>query len=152
MNSNLEIRLEGPPSIGTAAQCAGRRYSDDNDDVRTMLADVCAALEETVSVRFIVRAFDEMEWPVSLSTDLCVLLEQLPQVAHATENKQAFDLDFFEQGLERTLHFQPDGLDFIVSCTSYHSRWVPAMEAERISMAEIRGVLGRLIHEFGRLA
>ena len=36
-------------------------------------------------VRFAVRAFDRVPWPVSVSVDLCVLLEQLPDVAKRDE-------------------------------------------------------------------
>src|SRR5512138_2113068 len=102
MPEEFAITLETPPVSELRVVTNAHEYAEDLDDVRSLLHDLCSALEEQGSIRFVVEFAGE-RWPTDVRTDLTTVLEQMPDVARGIS--EAFEIDFFEQGLERTLHF-----------------------------------------------
>lgn len=74
-----------------------RAYDPELDDVRSILADVCELASD--AGRFIVAGFGQDRWAVDVSTDLLVLMEQLPEAFIAMESGAPFAIDFYEQGI-----------------------------------------------------
>lgn len=129
------------------AQIAERDYDATLDDVRSILFDVCQKFD--VQSRFVVSGFGQTTWPVAVDTDLPLLLEQLPESIAAVEKSMATNLDFYEQGLERTLSFVPIAPYYEVTCHSATS-WQPAPFHETIGRLELLRILKVILFEFLR--
>jgi hypothetical protein len=135
----IELALTQPD----LPRMAVRAYDPELDDVRSILMDVCEALEGNAV--FSVSGFGQDVWPVDVRTDLAVFMEQLPEILAAIGSGRATVLDFYEQGVERTIGFTPAGGDYLLSCVSATS-WVPdgtphCMERVRLQqmMSAIQG-------------
>jgi hypothetical protein len=81
----------------------------DCNNFLSIVGHVTTILEELGTVSFLVEGFGDDRWPVDVGTDLCVVLEQLPDLwAWLSEDrKECFELDFFEQGMARKLVLVP---------------------------------------------
>lgn len=105
------------------------RECDPNIDSLTgLLADLCEGLADRDAVEFCVGGFGQERWPVDVVTDLPVVLEQLPMLAGALAEMREAELEFYEQGVERTLVFHPVGDEIRVTCSSQTS-WQPVPRA-----------------------
>ena len=144
--------LEKPSEVPENLECSRARYNDDEDDVRSVLADLCGALAETEGVRFAVRGFGQDVWPVDVRTDLCTVLEQLPDCLHKLALGRECALDFYEQGIERTLRFLPRGEDVEIVCESHLQNWRPSPNSFREPVGQILSMLRRLSEDFLYLA
>jgi hypothetical protein len=122
MRIELKIPNIGLPQIQPIAA-----YDAEEDDVRSILIDVCRALELQGS--FIVSGFGQDRWPVDIGVDLPVLLEQLPDVLIALESKQTAIIDFYEQGIERVISFSFRLGICVATCTS-NTSWQPSVASE----------------------
>ena len=83
------------------------------------------ALSRDKRNRFLVTGFQRNPWPVTVRTDLPVVLEQLPEVVRGLVSRESVCLDFFEQGIERIVRFEPHGSRVVVSCVSRRANWQP---------------------------
>ncbi|MFY2562005.1 hypothetical protein ACN469_30705 [Corallococcus terminator] len=126
------------------------RYDEELDDVRSILADVCTALAETGTVDFVVSGFGQEHWPVDVQTDLVVFLEQLSEALTSIDAEAPFILDFYEQGLERSLHFEFQSHHYLARCES-HTEWRPAPMVESIGKDSLQEMLGGIRRSFVRM-
>lgn len=92
-------------------------YDESLDDIRSILSDLCRALEQEGELS--VSGFGQDRWPVDVGTDLLILLEQLPALLRCLSCGKPAALEFYEQGIERNLLFTPAG-DRNVSITLRH--------------------------------
>ena len=122
MSHDLVIAIDGPSASEIEALGESNAYDEELDDVRSLLHDLCAALADVGRIRFVVQFAGE-HWPVDVSAD------QLPGVKGLAE---PFEIDFYEQGLERTLHFAPRGGEIDVHCTSRHATWTAPVTTVRL--------------------
>ena len=110
MNQNFRLYLEAPEALSKGG---GRRapstYDPELDDIRSVLSDICGALAETDGVRFHAEGFDDVPWRATVRTDLPITLEQIPHVLSGLKKETSVELDFFEQGLERSVRFEGTG-------------------------------------------
>lgn len=106
------------------------------DDLNGLITSLCEELEASEHLRFEIAGFGQAPWFVTVGTDLPVLLEQLPEVRDDLLAGRSFEIDFYEQGLERRLSFEPEGNDFLVSCVS-GTDWQPDPSQERVSKEEL---------------
>lgn len=92
-----------------------RHLDPEFDDYRSILHEVCGMLE-TREVSFTVQGFGETKWGVDTATNLVVVHEQLPGLFSwaSDERSESFDLDFYEQGVERRLVLSSSGPDICV--------------------------------------
>lgn len=100
-------------------------YSEEDDNVESIISDICYILQKMEISDFIVSGFGDNKWPVDVRTDLSVILSQVSDVLKAINYEENFDLDFFEQGIERYLSFVNKGNTFLVTCRSFTPRWEP---------------------------
>jgi len=129
-----------------------RRAYDLDDDIGTLLGDICDVLAEARCCAFLVDGFGQETWPVDIRTDLLVILEQLPVIAESiATGRDSFVVDFYEQGLQRFLLFQPQGTDFRVECTSA-TEWTPVPTTIVLPHSELVLMFVQLRDAFLRLA
>ncbi|MEO1174058.1 MAG: hypothetical protein AAFX94_18725 [Myxococcota bacterium] len=88
------------------------RRLEEFDDVSAVLVEVCQALSRDPRLEFSVPTFDGIVPAPDIGTDLPVVLEQLPAIQHAMFQTQPTRLDFYEQGLEVRVRFQPQHTQF----------------------------------------
>lgn len=117
-----------------------RTYNTEDDDIRSILIDVCRFIENQVD--FNVSGFGQDRWPVDTGTDLAVFLEQLPETMKSLKIRQPTNIDFYEQGIERYLKFSHSDINDIykISCTS-NTNWNPDPEVEKIHTPELLEML-----------
>ena len=141
----MQINLRLTP----AAQFQARTYDPDEDDVRSILMDVCDALGS--GSEFEVCGFCEDVWPVDIRTDLAVFLEQVPNVLRAVRERKSAEIDFYEQGIERSIAFEPDGAKYSATCTTWSTTWQPHPSVEEISADSLEQMLLAARDEFMRV-
>jgi len=117
-----------------------RSYNPEEDDVRSMLMDICKFIENQVD--FNISGFGQNNWPVDSGIDLAVFLEQLPDAIKAIKQRKILAIDFYEQGVERYLKISAPDINGMhqIACTSYSS-WVPDPEIEKIRNSELLEML-----------
>ena len=132
--------------------CEERAYDEDLDDYRSVLADICEVFENNNHISFHVSGFGEKEWPVDCRFDLLSIIEQLPQIIEKLHNK-CFDfvLDFYEQGIERTLIFREQLDDVLILCES-ETNWIPVPDNIVMNKRQIADVFLNLYSEFNEVA
>jgi hypothetical protein len=95
------------------------------DDPAAILTCICEAFEISQSVSFVVGGFGQDNWPVDCRTDLSTVIEQVPDILEKTRaGIYSYELDFYEQGIERQLLFEEDMNLVKVTCIS-RTEWVP---------------------------
>lgn len=139
----IELRLRE----SLMPELAIRTYDSDEDDVRSILMDVCRAMERRGE--FAVSGFGQDRWPVDVGTDLPVLLEQLPDALRAAGAGAAATIDFYEQGIERSITFDPIGGRYVATCTS-RTTWQPNPVVEHIDREDFEEMLLTVREEFMR--
>ncbi|MET3496457.1 hypothetical protein [Variovorax boronicumulans] len=140
----MHIELRVRPLL-PAAELSPRLYDPDDDDVRSIVMDLCGALDE--SADFLIAGFGQARWPVDVRTDLAVFLEQLPDAVQALRARQAAVIDLYEQGIERTLEFLPPGDRCAVRCIS-RTDWAPDPEVEELDITALDDMLLAVRDEF----
>ena len=124
-----------------------RSYDKDLHDVTTMISDICEYLADHTDTQFKVSGFGLGEWLVDVRTDLAVFLEQLDYAIGSLRRNGNFDIDFYEQGLDRRISFLLDG-DFVnITCIDIIS-WEKVGEGERMAKAEVLELFSSLRHSF----
>ena len=141
MRIELKFKKSSMPGLAT------RAYDPDEDDIRSILTDVCRMIEPRCN--FIVSAFGQDRWPVDVGTDLPVFLEQLPDVLQAVNAGMATAIDFYEQGIERSILFSPIDRRYLASCTS-GTAWQPDPSTEYIDREDLERMLLAAREEFMR--
>jgi hypothetical protein len=149
MPDELTISLEVPESVSVEIVNDQPEYDDELDDIRSLLGSICESMAEDPGIKFVVTFKDEL-WPTDVETDLLTLLEQLPEVRKRLETP--FDLDFYEQGLERTLHFTPLGDNLLVRCDSSHPTWKAPKHPAQILRADFRASISEVVVRFSDVA
>lgn len=123
-------------------------YDYQYDNVVSILMDLCDVLEETGIFQFHVSGFGQERWPVDVRTDLSTILEQLPPILHSIAcANYPFELDFYEQGIERLLFFEK--ADSLIKVTCYSGTlWKPTPPAFLMKESDIVSQLYNLRDSF----
>ena len=124
-----------------------RSYDFELDNVISILSDVCEFAQSGRGV-FRVGGFGQAQWPVDVRTDLCVVLEQLPEVLRTVRAGKSGVLDFYEQGIQRRLTFAPAGEEYAVTCAAFSRYWEPSPATERIGRVALERMLADVLNEF----
>lgn len=85
--------------------------------------DGCEALSDA-GCTFIVEGFGTGRWPVDVWYDLSTIVGQLPDACFAVQNGVPAEIDFFGQGLERSIQIEPVGKSIELHCDS-RIEWQP---------------------------
>jgi hypothetical protein len=108
--------------------------------------EACELLTE-LNCQFEVAGFGSSPWPVDITYDLSTLLEQIPLLAQSLGEDQNAEVDFYGQGLERTLSFSRIDSYVEIRCIS-RTEWLPTPEVERIDFDDLMRMLGHLVFNF----
>lgn len=130
----IALSIEQPSSLDVSASS----YDSGEDDVRSILIDICEILEPTTD--FLISGFGQNRWPVDVRTDLPVFLEQLPLALRAVSEGSSTDIDFYEQGIERSIALTPAGDRYLATCSSW-TNWQPNPAVETIDRWELEEML-----------
>lgn len=85
---------------------------------------------------------------MDITTDLPVFLEQLPKALESLGAANSFEIDFYEQGIERILFFSPCGEEnWKITCASQTS-WIPDPEAVFLDGVTLELMLQGVYREF----
>ena len=126
-----------------------RAYDPELDDVTSVIADACEVLAESGGVEFVVSGFVDEPWPVDVRTDLSVVLEQLPAALTRLRARKNFDINFYEQGIERELMFRVSNEPIVtVTCVSWDATWSPAVETVVVAREDLELMLFTLGTDF----
>ena len=94
----FHISLENRPhAIKCHEEISHGPYSEDFDDVRSIIADICDTLEELGVATFSVGGFGQAEWPVDVRYDLLTFVEHIGDVLTSMKKGNPTDLVFPEQ-------------------------------------------------------
>lgn len=146
----FELRLSIPTKMARAE--AGQvQYDPELDDVGSVLHDICDALE-VADVGFVVRVCSDEDWPVTVGRDLLIVIEQLNDVLTSLKRGDVGRLDFYEQGIERTILFLPNNGTISVECSDMIPKATSRPEVAILSGELIIKELASLAEDFIRAA
>lgn len=109
---SIHVTLQAPRT-----RVVSPRFSAELDDFSSVLHFVCEVLAREPANAIVVTGFG-LDWRLDIGTDFCALLEQLPSAIQALRRSGDFQLDFYEQGVERRLAFrmtEDDG--YLIECS-----------------------------------
>lgn len=139
----IELQLRDSP----VCEFISRPYDPKTDDIRSIIGDICQAM--AVRSRFLVAGFGQDRWPVDVEVDLPVFLEQLPRALRAISDGDATEIDFYEQGIERSISLTPLGNRYSAACVSRTS-WQPNPSIEQIDRNVLEEMMLTVREEFMR--
>ncbi|WP_020395662.1 hypothetical protein [Thiolinea disciformis] len=116
-------------------------FDSELDSIVSLVHYLCAYISEQEQCRFRISGFGDNDWPVDIRTDLATLVPQLPQALLGIERSEVFNLDLFEQGVERYINFKPsvEG-QWVIKCNSL-TAWIPHPETQTLSTTELKSML-----------
>lgn len=137
----LELSAENPP-------VKLPKFDPDLDSIVSLVKYFCRYISEQEQCRFLISGFGDMSWPVDIESDLATFIPQLPYALIAIEQGKNFNLDLFEQGVERYMNFSPliDGL-WLVRCRCY-TKWVSNPDEHAISTIELKAMIESFLSVF----
>lgn len=113
----------------------------------SQLEAICDDLQEA-GLKFVVEGFREA-WPVDVATDLLIVLEQLPTVEKQLLAGTRAALEFYEQGIERSLAITIQDDMATVALTGLTAAAAPREEV--LPLRELLAQLATLRRDFGDL-
>ena len=125
----FEMRLDVPSGL-SQIMMDPVEYDPELDNLGSILRDICDVLE-TAGVCFTVRVCSDDDWPVTVTTDLVVVLEQIGDVLASLARNQECTLDFYEQGVERIVTFTPRNEDMLIQCNDMITK--PSSTTKRLT-------------------
>jgi hypothetical protein len=144
----FEIRLSiahpGAPGVQQAARLAA------DAELALVMSTICRWLARQDVVVFEACGFGEQRWPVDVGVDLAVVAQQIPDILHGLLDRRAVDLDFYEQGLQRLVTFEPVDQDNVhVACRSGTS-WTPTPDVYAVACRDVSAmfaIFGKMFAE-----
>jgi hypothetical protein len=71
----------------------------------------------------------------------------LPSALRALASDAPFEIDFYEQGVQRKVAFEPSGNDYVATCLSYGD-WNPNPSVETLDRASLETMLVTIQTQF----
>lgn len=146
----FELKLT-VPSVLPRNESGQLQYDPELDDLGSVLRDMCESLENA-GVGFSVRVCSDIYWPVTVRTDLLVVIEQLGDVFDLLARGQVGKLEFYEQGVERVILLAPHGDKFFVQCSDLIVKPMSRTESASVSRELVLKELVGLADEFLRVS
>lgn len=117
------------------------------DDYVSQVMDLCEILGQT-DCEFHVGGFGSPNRHLDVSYDLSVVMEQLPRPIRSLMLGVDAELDFYSQGIERTLEFVPAGEICRIRCVPRTS-WRPSPSEIDMKTQEVIAMCQELAKRFG---
>ncbi|WP_234046557.1 hypothetical protein, partial [Streptomyces adelaidensis] len=136
--------LSCPPEA--AASAAASEPLEDVDDYEYLVMRGCTILSET-GCGFRIAGFGSDDWGFDVSYDMSTLMEQIPDLLTGLGAEGRGEVDFYSQGVERTVTFERREGRYLVRCSSRTS-WKPSPEVEYVESARLESMLTELASGF----
>ena len=119
---------------------------EDRDEYEYLVMRACGILSE-IGCKFHIEGFGSEDWGFDVSYDMSTLMEQLPELLDGLASDGRGEIDFYSQGVERTVTFERVGESYALRC---HSRtdWKPSPEVEYVHSVRMEIMLKELISAF----
>lgn len=134
-------------------QSSALRYDDhkhdDQSSIDGLLFDACESLYVVKQVLFFVEGFGQSPWPVDVHTDMLTFIEQVPGLIEwlTGEENSVFNLDFYEQGIQRFIILTKVKSNIIMQCMSM-TEWSPKPETESMNSSVFGNMICNCVQEF----
>jgi hypothetical protein len=115
-------------------------------DFETLVMEACEQLAQTDS-SFCIGGFGTKDWHFDVGYDFSAMLEQLPVLLECIRSGVRGEIDFYSQGVERTLTFLPSGKLVQVECLSRTS-WTPVPNVEFCVRGDLEAMIIRVMMQF----
>lgn len=126
-------------------------YDDELDDGRSVIMEICdTVFRDTGQVDFHVSGFGQDDWRTDMIA-LATVIEQLPEVIQKIKKDDYnFIIDFYEQGTEKTVVFEEEGLMVKVTCESRTGTigWEPNPKEIKMEKEQIKSMIMNLYNKF----
>ncbi len=119
---------------------------EDSTDYEYLAMQGCRILADA-GCAFQVGGFGRPDWGCDVSYDMSSLVEQLPDLFDGLRSSGAGELDFYPQGVERTVAFKRVGDRYELRCTSRTS-WTPSPDVEFVDAVLLDSMLTKLAYDF----
>ncbi len=124
------------------------QYDIELDNEVSVLCDISDIFQECRFVNLKVAGFGNNDWLCSCGLDLPCVLESLPDIiTKISKNSYNFELDFFEQGTERTIFFKEQYNSVLLTCIS-RTDWKPNPNNIVMKKEEIKNIFVRFRNDF----
>lgn len=120
-------------------------------NVTDAVSEICGRLAEAGIVAFEVSGFGDDHWPVDVWCDLAVVVEQLPDALENLQSGRPVEIDFFEQGIERTVSGDVFGEWVTLVCVS-GTDWQPSPSQETCNTEQLRLMWVSFLGDFRQAA
>ncbi|MGX5175285.1 hypothetical protein ACUR5C_14795 [Aliikangiella sp. IMCC44653] len=145
---NIKFQVRDINSLTPSQYDKEPAYDAEFDDVNALLSDICELMQVEGKFSFSVSGFGDLRWPVDIGTDFCTFLEQLPEAFDQIDKDSGeFEIDFYEQGLERRLVFSITGQDIVIECLSA-TNWNPSPSRITLGKEQVRTLLSNVYNNF----
>lgn len=134
--------------VGAVMAPAASRDLDFEGDLDEIAIPLCGLLADAGAV-FSAGGFGDEKWPVDIRYDFAGLVPDLPAVVQGIRHGSPVELDFFEQGLERTVTVAFEADRAVLDCRS-SGRWVPSQPSDQMPRAAFESMIDDLVAGFLR--
>lgn len=140
----FEFSLSCPSEV-TASILASEPL-EDSDEYEYLVMRACGILSE-IGCKFHIAGFGSEDWGFDVPYDMSTLMEQLPELLDGLASDGRGEIDFYSQGVERTVTFERVGQAYVLRCHS-RTNWKPSPGVEYVDSARMEIMLAELISEF----
>jgi hypothetical protein len=139
MKLNIKFECEQLVELGDIPE-----FDSNLHDPLALLMYVGEYLDNAEECAFEVSGFGDEKWPVDLETDFSVFFSQLPCALLSVKEQCPFTIDFYEQGVERTLEFENNGDFWLVRCCC-QTEWIPTPDEIQLDSIYLEEMFQKLL-------
>lgn len=112
-----------------------------------LLISIGDYLEEIEGCSLSIGGFGQDCWPVTVEPELSILMAQIPNALSSIERNEYFEIDFYEQGVERVLKFYPAINAYQIVCES-RGHWIPEPNSIEYDKFALKNIFSELLEDF----
>lgn len=133
------------PSAGTVSSLAEGELEDRSDyEYLSMMG--CRVLSGQ-GCTFHISGFGSDDWRFDVEYDMSTLVEQIPKFVEGLAVSGNAEIDFYSQGVERSVSAERADGELLLRCHSRTS-WKPQPATERISVLKMEVMIAEFMSEF----
>ncbi|MFI0451246.1 hypothetical protein [Actinomadura sp. 6N118] len=151
------LNLTVPPAAGVrsamVALDAEKRAGGDPsflqfDDDYYPIVITASQILEAAGAEFVMSGFGNPRWPLKMSYDVSMIIEDLPDLLDDLAGGGPATLDMSAQGVAATLVFERSGDILSISCTDAAARWIDLDIVHHLPLETVRRMLNELANSF----
>jgi len=127
-------------------------FEPDHTDISMILFEICSNLHHSGQVEFTVSGFGDASWPVDVEVDLSTIIDQVKEaLCEIKEGRFDFEIDFYEQGVQRRITVEDAGKNAMLTCDCCTS-WDADPRSINMNKNELKYIVESLFAKFGKLS